>query len=379
MEKKTKHELDVAAELILRPTVKSHPEESPEDPDEARRISFYAHKSHFFVFTSAGKPVYTRYGDVYNVSSLCASYSAILPKLQSLYSEQDEHVSKNLIRYVRSPGMLAVFMFRKNLVYVCVSKSRTDYTIVQRQLECLHIQVPPLFVYRVANRTDHRVGKRPAHRGAQPRPQGPPRWSLPFVQISRRNRRPGPNDFHKVLCAVAMRGGERVPGAADEGGPQAGCERDADPESACEDAVLLDGAMGGSFGMVIANCAFVTALCANGIPLKSYDMNALLIYLMANPTKGGAESTFSLCLPGIADDGYIQFFVRFITPNITVLFAGARKADCDDFASKAASVSKLIAELGFVWQLTRSLHENFISRTAFRLGDSMLHAKTIVY
>ena len=55
-----KRELCINMDLIEKPTVRIYPEESPEDMDEEKRNAFFKHKNHFFVITSAGKPVYTR-------------------------------------------------------------------------------------------------------------------------------------------------------------------------------------------------------------------------------------------------------------------------------------------------------------------------------
>ncbi len=53
-------------DLIERPFIKSYAGESPEEADETKRKAFFAHKCHFFVFTLAGKPVFTRLYDSEN-------------------------------------------------------------------------------------------------------------------------------------------------------------------------------------------------------------------------------------------------------------------------------------------------------------------------
>ncbi len=135
-------------ELIEKPILKSHLAESPEDPDIEKRRAFYSHKCHFFIFTTAGKPIFTRYGDEYSVASLCASYAAIIPKLQCMYSDQvggSTAEGTNPIRYIKTKDMLIVFMLRKNLVYLCIHKGDRGYSSIHRQLEYLHIQVPLFF------------------------------------------------------------------------------------------------------------------------------------------------------------------------------------------------------------------------------------------
>ncbi len=47
-------------DLIEKPIIKSYAEEGPEEQSEHRRKAFYNHKKHFFVITTAGKPIFTR-------------------------------------------------------------------------------------------------------------------------------------------------------------------------------------------------------------------------------------------------------------------------------------------------------------------------------
>lgn len=46
---------------------------------------FYRIKKNFLIFTEAGKPVYTRYGDEMVMAPFFATMSAIIPKLQSYF------------------------------------------------------------------------------------------------------------------------------------------------------------------------------------------------------------------------------------------------------------------------------------------------------
>ena len=46
---------------------------------------FYLIKRHYLIFTEAGKPVYTRYGDEQVIAPYFASMSAIIPKIQSYF------------------------------------------------------------------------------------------------------------------------------------------------------------------------------------------------------------------------------------------------------------------------------------------------------
>ena len=48
-------------------------------------VEFHQIRKHFLIFTEAGKPVYTRYGDEMMIAPFFATMSAIIPKMQSLF------------------------------------------------------------------------------------------------------------------------------------------------------------------------------------------------------------------------------------------------------------------------------------------------------
>ena len=91
-------------------------------------------------------------------------------------------------------------------------------------------------------------------------------------------------------------------------------------------------------------------------------MNALMVYLLSRPAILNGETSFALCLPSIADDGFLQFFSKFMTPNIGIIFAAARKEDCTEFTEKANSIAKALEGINFIAQITKSIGENYMSR-----------------
>ena len=46
---------------------------------------FYLIRKHYLIFTEAGKPVYTRYGDEQMIAPFFATMSAIIPKIQGSF------------------------------------------------------------------------------------------------------------------------------------------------------------------------------------------------------------------------------------------------------------------------------------------------------
>jgi len=93
-------------------------------------------KKLFFVFTSAGKPVWTRFGEESDMTTFIGSLAAILYKFQHYYTG----VSDSL-RYLRTKDMCAVFLCTEALYYVCISKGDEALDSLYHQLEMLHTKV----------------------------------------------------------------------------------------------------------------------------------------------------------------------------------------------------------------------------------------------
>eukprot|EP00826_Nyctotherus_ovalis_P038501 TRINITY_DN3609_c0_g1_i3.p1 TRINITY_DN3609_c0_g1~~TRINITY_DN3609_c0_g1_i3.p1 ORF type:complete len:178 (+),score=27.56 TRINITY_DN3609_c0_g1_i3:772-1305(+) len=113
------------------------------------------------------------------------------------------------------------------------------------------------------------------------------------------------------------------------------------------------------FGAVITSSAFIAIGCDSGIAVNASDMNTLMIYLLSRPSVLKEEMFFSLCLPGIADDGFLHFYCRFVAPELGVLFAGIHKEDREDYAEKAMLIGERFKEIKFVESIERSVKEQY--------------------
>lgn len=55
---------------------------------------FYKIRKNFLIFTEAGKPVYTRFGDEMVMAPFFATMSAIIPKLQSYFWNNNQNAKE---------------------------------------------------------------------------------------------------------------------------------------------------------------------------------------------------------------------------------------------------------------------------------------------
>ena len=104
--------------------------------DEEAKARWFKHKKHFFVFTSAGKPVWARHGDETDLSTFMGTLTAIIGKFQNYYSGVQDS-----LRCLRTSDMLVVFLCTEALWYVCISRTGESLFALTKQLEMIHLKI----------------------------------------------------------------------------------------------------------------------------------------------------------------------------------------------------------------------------------------------
>ncbi|KAJ9056107.1 Vacuolar fusion protein mon1 [Entomophthora muscae] len=100
-----------------------------EDPSSAEWL---AHKHQVFILSSAGKPIYTRYGD----ESKLSGYMGILQAIISFFADDNDS-----IRCINAGAAKIVFMLRDPLYFILVSKTSESEETLREQLYCFHHQI----------------------------------------------------------------------------------------------------------------------------------------------------------------------------------------------------------------------------------------------
>ncbi|KAF9586184.1 Vacuolar fusion protein mon1b [Lunasporangiospora selenospora] len=94
--------------------------------------SWTAHRKHFFILSSAGKPIYARYGDESRISS----YMGVIQALISFFADNDDS-----LRCINAGDRRIVFLLRAPLYLVCVSRTGESETQLRDQLGYLYAQI----------------------------------------------------------------------------------------------------------------------------------------------------------------------------------------------------------------------------------------------
>ena len=88
------------------------------------------------MFTSAGKPVWTRYGDETDLTTFIGSVTAILYNFQQYYRGEQDY-----LRFIKTQDVKIVFLCTQALYYVCVSRKQESVEAIYQQLDMLHSKV----------------------------------------------------------------------------------------------------------------------------------------------------------------------------------------------------------------------------------------------
>ena len=110
--------------------------------------------------------------------------------------------------------------------------------------------------------------------------------------------------------------------------------------------------------MLVTNCSYITIIRESDIVISPYDMNLILITVLAHPSIRRADTSSPLCLPGIADDGYLYFTIKYITPNVGIIFVSL---SADNFYNCLARANVISLELQeFMGDITKAIQQNYV-------------------
>lgn len=92
---------------------------------------FYSVRKHYLIFTEAGKPVYTRYGEEMTLAPFFATLSAIIPKINSYFWNNTIHAKDqtNRLRWIEGGAFVCAIVKKGNFLYVCLYNHTQDSTL----------------------------------------------------------------------------------------------------------------------------------------------------------------------------------------------------------------------------------------------------------
>lgn len=111
------------------------------DEEEPNTPQWAAHRKHFFILSSAGKPIFSRYGDEAKLSPLAGVLQALISFVCDSGGDTIRHLCVGRHR--------AVFCMRGSLYLVAVSTCGDTVPYLRQQLDHMHAQIISILTSKV--------------------------------------------------------------------------------------------------------------------------------------------------------------------------------------------------------------------------------------
>ncbi|RUP45344.1 trafficking protein Mon1-domain-containing protein [Jimgerdemannia flammicorona] len=269
--------------------------------EDQSTANWTSHKKHFFVLSSAGKPVWTRYGDESRISSLMGVIQAIV----SFFADNDDS-----IRSINAGTHKIVFLLKDPLYFVAVART---------------------------GESENQVGFAPrsASIPLQPDPERPD--GVPADQDLRAA-------YQLRLAAAA--GSLSTLFNRDHGFMLGSIQCQRVPRE-LRDRIGETLAQGRAkdllYAMIVANGKLVTLLRPRKHSLHPSDLHLLFNMLTGSTTFRSAESWTPLCLPKFNSKGFLHAYICYIERDVCLLMISTDKDrffDLSEWKSRIVEVSR---------------------------------------
>ncbi|CAG8684770.1 6849_t:CDS:10, partial [Cetraspora pellucida] len=258
-----------------------------EDPQS---MTWSQHRKHFFILSSAGKPIYTRYGDESRISS----YMGVIQAIVSFFADADD-----TIRCINAGQHKLVFLLKGPLYLVAVS--RTNESEMQIISVLTSTQLTKIFEHRVNFDLRRLLG-----------------GTEPFLDNLASTMSDDPGFILSSIQCVKM------------------CKDLRDKVGSIMQLIKSKELL---YAMLITNNKLITLLRPKKHSLHPADLHLVFNMVNGSSTFRSVESWTPICLPKFNNKGFLHAYVCYIVTNVCLLFISPDKDKFFEF-SEAKSLLK---------------------------------------
>lgn len=247
---------------------------------------------HFFILSSAGKPIYTRHGD----ENLISSYIGVIQTIISFYHDVDDS-----LRSFTADGVRFVVMTEGPLYLVAISRLGESDTQLRTQLEALYMQILstltlPTLTHLFSTRPSTDL-RRLLH-GTEPL----------LSALADTFTRGSPPTLLSALECLKIRKAQR---------------------HVVNNTLLKLRSSSLLYGLIVAGGRLVSVVRPKRHSLHPSDLQLIfnMLFEAEGVKAGGGENWIPLCLPGFNKKGYLYMYVSFLS----------RQAKSEDSSGQLAS------------------------------------------
>jgi hypothetical protein len=245
---------------------------------------FFTKKRHFLIMSDGGKPVYSRYGDPIENNSIFATLSAMITKFTIFNSDNSFKENLNVISNNKNK---IVFLKKGQLIFISLSKRDDCTSLLLSQLEYLYNQLMSILTINFYSKLEDNPSKCLSTMSGT---------EILFEQIIQYSSKSFASLFNAYQVMNYFEGRDKLNKIAEE-------------------------YRGDALYCIIMSPYEIIALArSNQIDVVSSDIVLIQTLIFCQEMLRSQESYVPICLPGISEQGYIQFYSNFSEENIGVIF-----------------------------------------------------------
>ena len=295
---------------------------------------FFTKKRHFLIMSDGGKPVYSRYGDPIENNSIFATISAMITKFTIFNSDNSSKENLNVISNNKNK---IVFLKKGQLIFIALSKKDDCTSLLISQLEYLYNQLMSILTISFYSKLGDNPSKCLSTMSGT---------ENLFEQIIQYSSNSFTSLFNSCQVMSYLEGRDKLNKIAEE------CRGDA------------------LYCIIMTPYEIIALARSNQINVVSSDLVLIQTLIFCQEMLRSQESYVPMCLPGISEQGYIQFYSNFSEENIGVIFV-TENIDPMCFIKFQEQYNKLYKRLN---------DENYIEKimNSFRMNNNIFGDYTLM-
>ena len=288
---------------------------------------FFIKKRHYLIMSDGGKPVYSRYGDPIENNSIFATLSAMITKFTIFNSNDNDKENLNVITNNKNK---IVFLKKGQLIFIALSKKNDCASLLFSQLEYLYYQLMSILTISFYSKLEDNPSKCLSTMG------GTENLFEQMIQYTSKSF-PALFNSYQVFNFFELR--EKLNKLAEEFRGDA------------------------LYCIIMTPYEIISLSRSNQIDVVPSDIVLILNLIYSQEMLRRQESYVPICLPGISEQGYIQFYSHFSEDNIGIIFI-TENMDPTCFVKFREQYNKLYQKL---------FNENYIEKILeiFRINNNI--------
>ena len=289
---------------------------------------FFIKKRHYLIMSDGGKPVYSRYGDPIENNSIFATLSAMITKFTVFNSNESDKEFLNVITNAKNK---IVFLKKGQLIFIALSKKDDCTSLLFSQLEYLYNQLMSILTISFYSKLEDNPSKCLSTMSGT---------ENLFEQMIQYTSKSFPSLFNSYQVFNYFEQREKLNKLTEEFRGEA------------------------LYCIIMTPYEIISLARSNQIDVVSSDLVLIQNLIYSQEMLRTQESYVPICLPGISEQGYIQFYSHFSEENIGIIFV-TENMDPMCFVKFQEQYNNLYQRL---------INENYIEKIidTFRINNNIL-------